>query len=56
MLSAESYGTSAWSLTGRINTVKEDGTPSLFFVKVGKVKTHRMCPVNQLSTISSSML
>jgi protein-ribulosamine 3-kinase len=37
VLSAESYGTSAWSLTGRINAVKPDGSSARYFIKVRSI-------------------
>jgi len=33
IVSADSYGSSAWSVTARINTEKPDGTPARFFLK-----------------------
>ena len=34
ILSADSYGSSAWSVTARINAKKPNGTPARFFLKV----------------------
>jgi hypothetical protein len=34
ILSAESYGNSAWTVTGKISTIQPDGKPKLYFLKV----------------------
>ena len=34
MISAEAYGYSAWTITGRITTVLPDGTSKRYFLKV----------------------
>jgi len=34
VISAEAYGYSAWTITGRISVVLPDGTPKKYFLKV----------------------
>jgi protein-ribulosamine 3-kinase len=34
VLSAESYGNSAWTITGRVSVLLPDGTPKRYFLKV----------------------
>ena len=34
VLSADSFGSSAWTVTARVNVILEDGTPKSYFLKV----------------------
>ena len=42
VISAEAYGYSAWTITGRVSAISPDGTPKKYFLKVCNPQTSNL--------------
>jgi hypothetical protein len=56
VVSATSWGTSAWTITGRVETILADGTPKTYFLKVRKPFFPPLITIDRRLLMLSSVL